>query len=70
LFDEGRTYVFRLNGDTLEMVGVVPGKRVGELQVVRQGVNANDRIVTRDVSSLSHGQLVRAIESAESTVNR
>jgi RND family efflux transporter MFP subunit len=70
LFDEGRTYVFRLNGDTLEMVEVVPGKRVGELQVVRQGVNANDRIVTRDVSSLSHGQLVRAIESAESTVTR
>jgi RND family efflux transporter MFP subunit len=70
LFDEGRTYVFRLNGDTLEMVEVVPGKRVGELQVVQQGINANDRIVTRDVSSLSHGQLVRAIESAESTVTR
>ena len=70
LFDEGKTYVFRLNGDTLEMVEVVPGKRVGELQVVQQGINANDRIVTRDVSSLSHGQFVRAIESAESTVNR
>jgi RND family efflux transporter MFP subunit len=70
LFDEGRTYVFRLNSDTLEMVEVVPGKRVGELQVVQQGISANDRIVTRGVSSLSHGQLVQAIEPAEAAVNR
>ncbi len=70
LFDEGRTYVFRLDADTLEMVEVVPGKRVGELQVVQQGINVNDRIVTRGVSSLSHGQFVRVLESAETTVTR
>ena len=61
LFDEGRTYVFRLDGDRLALMEVLLGERVGELQAVRQGVDASDRIVTRDVSALSHGQQVRAI---------
>jgi membrane fusion protein (multidrug efflux system) len=61
LFDEGRTYLFRLEGDRLVQVEVVLGERVGELQSVRQGIDATDRIVTHDVSALSHGQQVRAI---------
>lgn len=61
LFDEGRTYIFRLDGDRLVLVEVLLGKRVGKLQVVRQGIDASDRIVTHDVSALSHGQQVRAI---------
>ena len=61
LFDEGRTYVFRLDGDRLALVEVALGERVGELLSVRQGIDASDRIVTHDVSSLSHGQQVRAI---------
>ena len=61
LFDEGRTYIFRLDGDRLVLVEVSLGERVGELQAVRQGIDASDRIVTHDVSALSHGQQVRAI---------
>ena len=61
LFDEGRTYIFRLDGDRLVQVEVTLGERVSELQSVRQGVAASDRIVTHDVSALSHGQQVRAI---------
>ena len=61
LFDEGRTYVFRLDGDRLALVEVALGERVGELLSVRQGIDASGRIVTHDVSSLSHGQQVRAI---------
>ena len=61
LFDEGRTYIFRLDGDRLVQVEVTLGERVGELRSVRQGVAASDRIVTHDVSALSHGQQVRAI---------
>jgi hypothetical protein len=61
LFDEGRTWIFRLDGDRLVLVEVSLGERVGELQTVRQGIDASDRIVTRDVSALSHGQQVRAI---------
>jgi RND family efflux transporter MFP subunit len=61
LFDEGRTYIFRLDGDRLVLVEVSLGERVGELQTVRQGIDASDRIVTHDVSALSHGQQVRAI---------
>lgn len=61
LFDEGRTYVFRLDGDRLVLVEVALGERVGELLSVRQGIDGSDRIVTHDVSSLSHGQQVRAI---------
>ena len=65
LFDEGRTFVFRLDGERLALVEVALGERVGELLVVRQGIDASDRIVTNDVSALSHGQQVRVI-AAES----
>ena len=61
LFEEGRTYIFLLEGDRLVLVEVSLGKRVGKLQVVRQGIDASDRIVTHDVSALTHGQQVRAI---------
>jgi multidrug efflux pump subunit AcrA (membrane-fusion protein) len=61
LFDEGRTFVFRLEDDRLAQVEVSLGERVGELQVVRQGIEASDHIVTNDVSALSHGQQVRVI---------
>jgi len=64
LFDEGRVYVFRLDGDTLEQVEVTPGERVDGLQVVIQGLAASDRVVTRDVSALSHGQQVRLTDAA------
>jgi RND family efflux transporter MFP subunit len=64
LFDEGRAYVFRLDGDTLEQVEVTPGERVDGLQIVMQGLAASDRVVTRDVSALSHGQQVQVIDMA------
>ena len=64
LFDEGRAYVFRLDGDTLEQVEVTQGERVDGLQIVMQGLAANDRVVTRDVSALSHGQQVQVIDVA------
>jgi RND family efflux transporter MFP subunit len=68
LYDEGRAYVFRVNVDTLELVEVRLGPRVGELQVVGQGINASDRIVTRDVAALSHGQKVQPVMASETPV--
>jgi HlyD family secretion protein len=64
LYDEGRAYVFRVNTDTLELVEVQLGQRVGELQVVEQGIHAADRIVTRDVAALSHGQKVQPVTAS------
>jgi RND family efflux transporter MFP subunit len=63
LYDEGQTFVFRLDGDTLVMSAVTLGERVGDLQVVQRGVDASDRIVTHNVSALSDGQQVRVIAS-------
>jgi RND family efflux transporter MFP subunit len=68
LYDEGRAYVFRVNSDTLELVEVRLGPRVGELQVVEQGVSATDRIVTRDVAALSHGQKVQPVTASDTPV--
>jgi multidrug efflux pump subunit AcrA (membrane-fusion protein) len=59
LFDEGRAFVFRVDGDTLQQLEIKPGERVDGLQVVLQGLTASDRVVTRDVSALSHGQQVQ-----------
>jgi len=61
LYDDGRTYVFRVDGDVLSMQQVVPGRRVGDLQVIRDGVAAADNIVVRDVAALSDGQKVRVM---------
>jgi len=61
LYDDGRTYVFRVDGDVLSMQQVVPGRRVGDLQVIRDGVAAADNIVVRDVAALSDGQKVRVV---------
>lgn len=58
LYEEGRTYVFRVNGETLERIEVVLGHRVGEWQEVRQGIGRDELIVTRDVAALSDGQTV------------
>jgi RND family efflux transporter MFP subunit len=67
LYDEGQTFVFRLDGDTLVMSAVTLGERVGDLQVVQRGVDASDRIVTHNVSALSDGQQVRVIASEPAT---
>ncbi|MEN8205719.1 MAG: efflux RND transporter periplasmic adaptor subunit [Pseudomonadota bacterium] len=64
LLDEGRAYVFRLDGSTLEQVEVTPGERVNGLQIVMQGLVASDRVVMRDVSALSHGQQVKVVDTA------
>jgi len=61
LYDEGRTFLFRVAADTLEQVEVQLGARVGELQVIEQGIRVADRIVTRDVAALSHGQKVQPV---------
>lgn len=63
LFDEGQAYVFRLDGNTLQQVPVVTGERVDGLQVVLQGLDEHDRVVSRDVSALSHGQRVQVLEA-------
>jgi RND family efflux transporter MFP subunit len=60
-YDEGRTFVFRVNSDTLNKTEVLLGMRVGELQVIEEGITMSDRIVIRDVAALSHGQKVRAV---------
>ena len=62
LFDEGQAFVFRLDGDSQEQVPVTTGERVDGLQVVLQGLDERDRVVSRDVSALSHGQRVQVLE--------
>ena len=63
LYDEGQTFVFRLDDDRLVMSAVTLGERVGDLQVVQRGVDAGYRIVTHNVSALSDGQQVHVIAS-------
>lgn len=62
LFDEGQAFVFRLDQDVLKQVPVTTGERVDGLQVVLQGLDERDRVVSRDVSALSHGQRVQVLE--------
>ena len=68
LYDEGRAFVFRHNSGLLERVEVQAGSRVGDLQVVRQGINATDHVVMRDVAALSDGQTVVAVDVTDAAV--
>ena len=54
--------MFRLDEDVLEQVPVNTGERVDGQQVVLQGLDERDRVVSRDVSALSHGQRVQVLE--------
>jgi RND family efflux transporter MFP subunit len=58
LFEEGKTYIYRVQDDTLEQVAVSLGERVDDLQIVLAGIRPGDLIVTRDVAALSDGQTV------------
>jgi RND family efflux transporter MFP subunit len=58
LYEEGRTFVFRINGDTLERVEVGLGHRVGPWQEIRHGLERDALVVARDVAALSDGQVV------------
>ncbi|NNJ94344.1 MAG: efflux RND transporter periplasmic adaptor subunit [Halobacteria archaeon] len=58
LFEEGETFVFRVQNDLLEQVAVELGGRVDQWQVVLQGIRPDDIVVTRDVAALSNGQKV------------
>jgi len=58
LYEEGETFLFRVQGDTLQRVPVVLGHRVGDWQEVRRGIESGDDVVTRDVAALSDGQQV------------
>jgi RND family efflux transporter MFP subunit len=62
LFDEGQAFVFRLDGDRLQQVPVTTGVRVDSMQVVLQGLDEQERVVSRDVSALSDGQRVQVLQ--------
>lgn len=64
LQDEGRSFVFRVNGDVLERAEVMTARRVGDLRVVRSGLEPGEVIVIRDVAALSDGQQVQLPEHA------
>ncbi len=58
LRQEGRSYLFQVDGTTLHRIEVTPGPRVGLLQVIEDGVEADALIVARDVAALSDGQTI------------
>ncbi len=58
LRDNGQHYVFVIQDRRLERRRVEPGIRFDNLQVIRSGLNAEERVVARDVNALSDGLAV------------
>lgn len=58
LRQDGRSYVFLVENEQLRRVEVVAGARVESLQVIREGLEAGQLVVARDVAALSDGQTV------------
>ena len=65
LQDEGKAYVFRLDGEVLLRTPVTTGRHVGELVVVTSGLNGGERVVVRDVAALSDGMQVSAVQDGK-----
>jgi RND family efflux transporter MFP subunit len=58
LRENGRDYVFVVNGERLERRAVELGIRHGSAQVILAGLDADESVVARDVAALSDGQRV------------
>jgi RND family efflux transporter MFP subunit len=58
LRENGRDYVFVVNGERLERRAVELGIRHGSAQVILAGLDAEESVVARDVAALSDGQRV------------
>ena len=56
----GNTYVYVLEGDRVKKTPVVIGQRVDDAYILLSGLDAGQKIVARDVMSLSDQQLVSA----------
>jgi HlyD family secretion protein len=67
LYEEGRTFVFRVHDNTLQRIEVEAGHRVDGWVELRRGLQEGDRIVTRDVAALSDGQPV-TVQQASGTL--
>ncbi len=57
LYDEGRSYLFKIENEQLQRIPVKMQVRFEDLQSVT-GIEAGSRIVARDVAALADGQLV------------
>jgi len=60
LLDDGRAFLFKLDGEHLRRVAVELGTRVGQQQVIASGIDAGQTVVVRDVAALADGQRVVA----------
>jgi RND family efflux transporter MFP subunit len=58
LRENGRDYVFVVNGERLERRAVELGIRHGSVQVILAGLDAEESVVARDVAALSDAQRV------------
>lgn len=63
LRDEGRNYVFLVNGGSISRKQVQVLERHDDLLVIGEGLNSGDRIVARDVATLTDGQSISLPES-------
>ena len=60
LRDDGESYVFVVEDGTARRRAVVAGRREGDWQVIRGGLDGSETVVARDVALLSDGQPVAA----------
>lgn len=59
IYEDGKRYVMRYRNGMLQRTPVLTGVRVGNDQVILNGLQAGEKIVLRDVASLSDGQQVK-----------
>ncbi len=64
-YESGKQFVMRYRDGSIHRQVIEPGARVGNEQVVLKGLVPGDTIVSRDVASLSEGQMVEVIKPAE-----
>ena len=62
LQEDGTSYIFVIDGSSLVRRVVRVGIRDGDQVVITEGLQAGDRIVSRDIAALSNGQRIEVAE--------
>jgi len=63
IYEDGKRFVMRFSNGKLKRIEVLTGVRVGNDQVILKGLGVGEKIVLRDVASLSDGQQVKVTEA-------
>ena len=64
----GEYFAYVVNGNTVSQRKLVLGARIGDKVIVKDGLQANEKIATEGIQKLKDGATVQVLDNSSSTV--